>query len=110
MGFWFWAWIWVGIALTALVIYALILFDLAVRAKKIQKPAKKLRALAAKLRARLDEPVEVDEIVPALDQSVAQVSKRQAEREKASRQRKEDQQRRLVKSLKDLDFDESRLS
>lgn len=110
MGIWFWFWIWVGIALTSLAIYVLILFDLAVRAKKIQKPAKKLRALAAKLRENLDAAVQIDEIIPALDQSVAQVSKRQADRVKASRQRKEDQQRRLVKRLKDLDFDESRLS
>jgi type II secretory pathway component PulM len=110
MGIWFWVWIWVGIALTSLAIYVLILFDLAVRAKKIQKPAKKLRALAAKLRANLDAAVQIDEIIPALDQSVAQVSKRQADRVQASRQRKEDQQRRLVKRLKDLDFDESRLS
>jgi heme exporter protein D len=109
VGFWFWFWIWVAIFVIALVIYALILAELVVKAKKLQGPGERLQRMAASLQAKLNEAAEIEELTPALEQTVEQVLSRQKARSKANRKRKEERERRLVNRLKDIDFDESRL-
>jgi Tfp pilus assembly protein PilN len=109
VGLWFWFWIWVGIALISLVIYALILADLVVKAKKLQAPGQRLQRIAADLQAKMNEVVEIEELTPALEQTAEEVLNRQKARSTANRKRKEERERRLVNRLKDIDFDESRL-
>jgi hypothetical protein len=109
MGFWFWFWIFLAIAVLAMVVYVLIALSLFDRAKKIAGPIAKLNDLTAKLNAAAAQRDEEHPPVGALETPELVIIARRNELKRSSRERKEARTRRLVKRIKDLDFDESRL-
>ncbi|MFM5904258.1 MAG: hypothetical protein ACKOOD_04165 [Microbacteriaceae bacterium] len=109
MGFWFWFWIFGAIAVVALVAYAAIGVALFKRATKLAEPVARLTELSDKLHAVTGEGEVAHSPISALDTPSLEVTMRRNELKRAKRERKEARTRRLVKRIKDIDFDESRL-
>lgn len=109
MGFWFWFWIFLAIPVLAIVVYVLIAINLFDRAKKLAEPIAKLNDLTAKLNAAAAKRDDEQSPVGALETPELEVIARRNERKRATRERKEARTRRLVKRIKEIDFDESRL-
>ena len=109
MGFWFWFWICLGVILLGLVSQAVIMVWVALKARKLAEPAKKLQAIGESLAKTASEKPNIEKVTAALDQPVEQVFARRRRVLKAKRLRREARERRLVARLKNLSYQESRL-
>jgi hypothetical protein len=108
MGFWFWFWLWAGLILGALIAVGLIgksLFDRALSAgHQASRLAEKAALLSKAIEAK--PKLSAPESSVLADPAVAQARLRALQKAKIKKQ--EQRQRRLIKSLKRFDPNESR--
>ena len=108
MGFWTWFWIWCGLVVGALVAFGFIARSLFIRLESVMHQLDRALVHAERLSAALDAPV--DYVGPesnVLDDPDALIVKRAQFLNDKARKR-EARQRRLIKSLKNFNPDESR--
>lgn len=110
MGFWFWFWIWVGIVIFSIGVYTYIGLSLFRRSKKLIAPASRLQSMIRDFQVAQQFEATTESVKSALDTTAEEIFKRRAKLNRDKLNRKEERTRSLVKRIKDIDFDESRLS
>lgn len=108
MGFWTWFWIWCGLAAGALVVFGFIARSLFIRLESVMHQLERILVHAERLSTAMEAPA--DYVGPesnVLDDPDVLLAKRaQLLNDKAKK--REARQRRLIKSLKNFNPDESR--
>lgn len=109
MGFWAWFAIWSGLALAALITFALIGYELFVKAEATFHQLERLNSQVQPLQTAIDERKAIERPTESLLEPSVAINKRKALL-KRREQQASDRQRRLIARLKDIQIDESRFS
>ncbi|MEY4000565.1 MAG: hypothetical protein RLZZ626_920 [Actinomycetota bacterium] len=108
MGGWAWFGIWAGLSLGAILVFALIGYDLGQRGKRLAVEVTKLQPVVKELGELVDSLPGLAEPVSAIERDLGEVLQTRLDLIKTKKQRREDRQRRLIRHLKDIDPTEKR--
>lgn len=108
MGAWAWFGIWTGLSLGAIVVFAVIGYDLGQRGKRLAVEVNKLQPVVQELGELVESLPSLGEPVSAIERDLGEVLQSRLDLIKTKKQRREDRQRRLIRHLKDIDPTEKR--
>lgn len=110
MGFWFWFWVWSGLIAAALGVFAWLLWDLFTKVTPIIDQLKVSAERIRSLMETLEKPFAYEAPTSAMDEDPEQVFAKRALVVRRKEKRAEERERRLIRSLLDIDVYESRFT
>lgn len=110
MGFWFWFWIWLGLGFLSLAVFAWIGWELFTKVTPIFDQLKVSSEYVKPLLSALEKPVNYAAPTSALDSDPEAVFAERASVVRRNRDRTKARERRLIRSLLDIDVNESRFT